>query len=71
MVWENYESANAAVFGAFSRDGGITWSVPLRIADSFNLDLTPAMAIDSRDMVFLTWSMYGWPATLFGRIFQL
>ena len=71
VVWENYESDNAAIHGAFSSDGGTTWSAPMRIADTFNLDLQPAITVDPQDLMLLTWSMYGWPATLLDKTIQL
>ena len=71
VVWENFDTENSSLFGSTSSDGGITWTTPLRIAETSGYDATPAMAVDQLDLMYLIWAVYSYPSYLSDKTLQL
>jgi hypothetical protein len=57
VAWLGFESYQASIGYAVSRDGGDTWTEPARIeAPSQRLSSAPVLAADSEGEIFLAWA---------------
>ena len=55
LVWKEFDGENTGIFGMRSGDGGKSWSVPEKLADTSDMSDWPLL-IGTNNQAYLSWN---------------